>query len=295
VIWYNYFYTKKHVKTPTKSGQRGVMRGNISQKLQKLNANSGLIRYWLANALVVPFNPFVGSAYLSDLSQIKEERRFKKRLHKSQMKKIYRRRQKEGGNNWKELWEKDKQQLKDLRKMEYIQTPFGVEPKTLNPFGYPPPQVEENQNLYESLELKNQITDEPFVKPNPMNLRILGLIFIFRTYFMRLTKTNSKKGKGHPCWGLIAELLAYISEKYSETVISSWWKKVEKIFEIWNEEAFLDSQLYFYQKNKNELDSQSEKWLIEHSERYREDPLDTDSKTTFSAKKWLKESGIIKK
>jgi hypothetical protein len=272
------------------------MRGNLSPKLQKLNANFGFVKYCLAKALVVPFNPFVGSIHPPpNFSQIIEARKAKKRLHKSQMKKMYRWRQNEGRDNWKELWSEDKQQLKELRNAEYVETPFGFEPKVLNPFGYPPPQIEENQYPYERLELKDSITGEPFVKPKPTNLRILGLIFILRAYFMRLTKTSSKKGKEHQCWALIAELLAYISEKYSETGLSSWWKKVAKFFEIWNEEVILDSWLDFYQKNKDELDSQCEMWLMKHSERYQEEPLETDSKTNLSTKKLLRQSGIIEK
>ncbi len=195
--------------------------------------------------------------------------------------------------HFKELWKEDLRQLKELRDMEYVQTPFGFEPKILNPFGYPPPKM--IGNPYGRFELRNPITGKPFVKPNPMNLRILGLVFILKSYFIKLTKANSKKGKGHPYWNLIAELLAYISERYPETGLSSWWRKVAKIYEIWNEEVILDSELDFYQKNKDELDSQCEKWLMEHSERYREDPLEIDSKTTLSTKEWLRESSIIEK
>ena len=103
-----------------------------------------------------------------------------------------------------------------------------------------------------------------------MNERILGLMFVLRAYFMRLTKAKFKKRKGRPCWSLIGSLLGYISPiTYTAQNLSSWWKKSRKIFKNYREEAFLDLLLKYYEKNKDELDKECEDWLMKHLEGYQ--------------------------
>jgi hypothetical protein len=142
--------------------------------------------------------------------------------------------------------------LRELERTDYVQTLFGFEPRIRNPFGNPQP-------------------NDPVRRKNPIDLRILGLIFILRTYFRRLTGIKSNKARAN--WVLISDLLELISPKdYSPTDLSSWWRKDKKYFEIYDEETFLDSYIRFYENHTDELDTLSEKWL-QSLEEYRENPL----------------------
>lgn len=208
---------------------------DFQQELHKMGADMGFVKYLLAKSFVLPFDPFVDFVLPSNPSETKK-------LHQSNWKKIYRRIKAQGGDHWKDRWEEMKRQLKDLKKRKYVQSLFGFEPAIIRP----------------------KLT-------KPSQDRILGTMWMLKTYFERLTKEKSKTGRGRPCWKLIAELLELIYPiPLSRTDVTSWWGKAKKDFKIINEEneeAFLDSEDFldshweFYQRHKAELDNQCQKWL----------------------------------
>lgn len=246
-------YTKGMENTPPKMDKRVFHKKGIDyrQEMEALGVDQGFMRFLVASSLAIPsdhLKPF----YSSNLSKAKK-------LREANFKKIKRQLMKQYGDQWKKRWEEIKKSFKDDEKREYVQTLFGIEPKVLNPFGYPPPKL--IGNPFGRYELRNPVTGKLWVKPKPMELRILGFIWKAKTYFEKLTK--AKTGKPRPCWKLIAELLEFFPVKndISGTDVASWWQKSKKDFEPWDGDTFLESHLAFYQRNKLELDTQCKEWL----------------------------------
>ncbi len=119
------------------------MRHNLplKERLKALKADIGFIKSCLAEAYVLPFDPFSHLIKRSGSREgMKEASNRRNKLWESLRKRMYRRRREQGGD-WKRKWKEDLKQLKALRKAEYVQTPHGFEPRIRNPFGNPPPEI----------------------------------------------------------------------------------------------------------------------------------------------------------
>lgn len=208
-----------------KSKLHGKLKFDYREELQKMGADLGYVKYCLANAFVLPFDIFASSNPSGA-----------KKLRHSNWKRIYRREKARGGD-WKDRLKEIRKRSKDLRKTQYIQTLFGFEPINVPSMRNPRPT-------------------------KPSQNRLLAAVWMLKTYFERLTKGKSKKGKGQPCWELIAELLELIHPiRFSARDLASWWGKRRRDFEPWDGDALLVLDLAFYQRHKLELDSQCTEWL----------------------------------
>jgi hypothetical protein len=198
------------------------IRRSFKEKMDALGADAGFVRYLVASSVVFPFRPLLDLALPTNTSQ-------SRKLRQSNMKRMLRRIKREGRNDWKDRWESRKRELKDLRKMKYVQTVFGFEPI--------------------------------IKKPNrPKQEHKSRLVWVLKTYFERLTE--AKTGRKRPCWDLIAIILRPLSPRVIyATDLASWWKKREKDFDILDADTYLESLLRFYQRNKPELDNQGAEWL----------------------------------